>query len=99
MYCFSGYLEEKGLEATRNVFAKESFDLLAGDVQTPAIEGQKLSLIVDEYFLLKGVGKFKCLPFMIHHHLKTGKLTKCTNYKHNSVRIHRAKYEREKYFL
>ncbi|XP_046847795.1 protein NPAT-like isoform X2 [Xenia sp. Carnegie-2017] len=50
-----GYLEEKGLEATRNVFAKESFDLLAGDVQTPAIEGQKLSLIVDEYFLLKGV--------------------------------------------
>ena len=52
-----GYLSDQGLEETKNAFSKESPDLLGRDLDNHMNEGRKLSLIIKEYFKLKGNGK------------------------------------------
>ncbi|CAB4011872.1 NPAT isoform X2 [Paramuricea clavata] len=49
-----GYLSDQGLEETKNCFSKESPDLLGRDLDNHMNEGRKLSLIIKEYFKLKG---------------------------------------------
>lgn len=53
----AGYLSEQGLKETKDAFSKESPDLSGTDVDKDINKGQKLSLIIEEYFLLKRIGK------------------------------------------
>ena len=64
----AGYLSEQGLNKTKDAFSKESPDLLESDVDNDMNKGQKLSLIIEEYFLLKKIGKCFVIPNNMNLH-------------------------------
>ena len=65
----AGYLSEQGLQQTKDAFTKESPDLLGTDTDNDMDKGQKLSLIIEEYFLLKKIGKCIVITSKINLHL------------------------------
>lgn len=65
----AGYLSEQGLKQTKDAFTKESPDLLGTDTDNDMDKGQKLSLIIEEYFLLKKIGKCIVITSKINLHL------------------------------
>ena len=57
MLFYAGYLSDRGLEETKNAFSKESQDLLGSGLENDVKEGQKLTSIIEEYFLTNKYGK------------------------------------------